>query len=271
MQFGKSGCWGCAHYFWLGEVHVACFKIPLTVRLQEQRRIAAILDRADALRAKRREALAQLDSLTQSIFIEMFGDPVENPKGWPTKPLGEIVRVRRGGSPRPIDQFLGGTINWIKIGDATKGDDIYISKCAEKITEAGLRKTVFLNAGSLIFANCGVSLGFARILKVDGCIHDGWLSFDEIDEKVLNKFFLLKALNSVTERFRAMAPDGTQPNLNTALMKNFSMILPPVSLQDSFAKSLDKLREIKKTQETSLSALDSMFSSLQHRAFQGEL
>ncbi len=249
----------------IGELEIVLPPLP------EQRRIAAILDQADALRAKRREALAQLDSLTQSIFMEMFGDPIDNPMSWPIKKLGEIVRVRRGGSPRPIEQFLGGTINWIKIGDATRGDDIYLSQCKEKITEAGLKKTVFLRSGSLIFANCGVSLGFARILKIDGCIHDGWLSFDEIDEEVLNKIFLLKALNSVTERFRAMAPSGTQPNLNTDIMKNFYMILPPIKLQKKFTERLEHIQALKATHETSLAELNSLLTALQDRSFRGEL
>ena len=183
--------------------------------LAEQQRIAVILDQAEVLRAKRRHALAKLDTLTQSLFLDLFGDPVNNLKGWPKQPLGKLMNIRRGSSPRPIEQFLGGTINWIKIGDATSGDDIYISHCADKIIEGGLKKTVYLKAGSLIFANCGVSLGFARILKIDGCIHDGWLSLADVPEDRLDKLFLLKALNAITTRFRKMAPEGTQPNLNT--------------------------------------------------------
>ena len=63
----------------------------------------------------------------------------------------------------------------------------------------------------MIFANCGVSLGFARIITFDGCIHDGWLAMEDIDER-LDKVFLLQALNQMTEHFRAIAPAGTQPN-----------------------------------------------------------
>ena len=201
----------------------------------------------------------------------MFGDPIDNPKKWLKEKMGNLMHIRRGGSPRPIEQFLGGTINWIKIGDATKGDDIYITHCADKIIETGLKKTVYLKAGSLIFANCGVSLGFCRILKIDGCIHDGWLSFENIIDNKLNKMFLLKALNGVTARFRKMAPDGTQPNLNTDIMKNFEIILPPILLQNKFADQLNIINRLKSTQRESLAQLDSLFASLQHRAFQGEL
>lgn len=244
--------------------------IPLPP-LEEQRRIAEILDRAQSLISKRREAIGQLDTLTQAIFIEMFGDVVKNQKNWKTDRMENLMRIRRGGSPRPIEKYLGGDINWIKIGDGTKGSDIYLESCDVKITRDGLSKTVFLKKGSLIFANCGVSLGFARILKIDGCIHDGWLSFDDIDEIKLDKLFLLKAINSITNHFRAIAPDGTQPNLNTGLMKNFLMILPPLPLQQEFAQRVEAVEKLKASHRASLSELDALFASLQHRAFRGEL
>jgi type I restriction enzyme S subunit len=239
--------------------------------LVEQRRIVKMMDRADALLGARHAALNELDSLTQSIFHQLFGDVAKNDKGWPTERMGNLITIRRGGSPRPIENYLGGDINWIKIGDATQGSDIYLECCRDKITSEGLKKTVFLEAGSLIFANCGVSLGFARILKIDGCIHDGWLSFENIPESKLDKLFLLKALNSITEYFRQIAPAGTQPNLNTSLMKNFRIILPPISLQREFAHRVMTVEKLKAAQRTSLAKMDELFASLQHRAFRGEL
>lgn len=192
--------------------------------LEQQRRIASILDQADELRQKRQQAIEKLDQLLQATFIDMFGDPVSNPKGWEKEKMDTLMTIVRGGSPRPIENFLGGTYPWIKIGDATKGDDLFITKTKEAITEEGLHKTRLLPEGSVIFANCGVSLGFARILKIQGCIHDGWLAFQDIHEDKIHKLFLLKALNSITQYFRDTAPDGTQPNLNTAIMKNFELI-----------------------------------------------
>ena len=158
-------------------------EIPIEIPpLPEQKKIAAILDAADEYRQKTKALITKYEELAQSLFLDMFGDPVGNPMGWDKKPMGEMMTIVRGGSPRPISDFLGGTYPWIKIGDATKGDDIYISKTKQKIIESGLTKTRLLTKGSLIFANCGVSLGFARIIKIDGCIHDGWLAFSEFDE-----------------------------------------------------------------------------------------
>jgi len=176
----------------------------------------------------------------------------------------------RGGSPRPIKDYLGGTVPWIKIGDGTKGDEIYINKTAEAIKPEGVSKSRYLESGSLIFANCGVSLGFARILKIGGCIHDGWLAFSEID-KSLNKIFLLKLLNSVTEYFRSIAPDGTQPNLNTTIMKNFDVPIPPLEKQERFAEFTHKLTEYNQKYKKSIEDTESLFNSLLQRAFKGEL
>ena len=239
--------------------------------LEQQRRIASILDQADELRQKRQQAIEKLDQLLQATFIDMFGDPVSNPKGWEKEKMDTLMTIVRGGSPRPIENFLGGTYPWIKIGDATKGDDLFITKTKEAITEEGLHKTRLLPEGSVIFANCGVSLGFARILKIQGCIHDGWLAFQDIHEDKIHKLFLLKALNSITQYFRDTAPDGTQPNLNTAIMKNFELIIPPMDLQLKFIAIVESIVKQKKILETSNIEFTNLFESLQNKAFSGNL
>ena len=246
------------------------FLIPLP-SLSEQRRIAAILDKADELRQKRQQATEKLDQLLLATFIDMFGDPVSNPKGWVKEKMDTLMTIVRGGSPRPIENFLGGNYPWIKIGDATKGDDLFITKTKEAITKEGLHKTRLLPEGSVIFANCGVSLGFARILKIQGCIHDGWLAFQDINEDKVHKLFLLKALNSITQYFRDTAPDGTQPNLNTAIMKNFELILPPMELQLKFITVVELIEKQKKMLDTSKTEVSNLFKSLQNQAFSGNL
>jgi type I restriction enzyme S subunit len=249
----------------------AANNIPIALPpLEEQRRIAAILDKADGVRRKRKEAIRLTEELLKSTFLEMFGDPVTNPKGWEKIKLGNLCTIVRGGSPRPINDYLGGSIPWIKIGDATEGDDIYIHKTAEAIKPDGVKKSRYLEPGSLIFANCGVSLGFARILKIAGCIHDGWLAFSDLD-KSINQIFLLKLLNSITEHFRAIAPDGTQPNLNTTIMKNFEIPVPPIDLQEKFAVVSHYLTDSIKKNSEMFEQSENLFNSLLQRAFRGEL
>ena len=227
----------------LTKVNISQIEIPLPP-LEEQRRIAGTLDKVRELIDLRERELAKFDELVKCRFIEMFGDPVTNPKGFPLIPLGSLCTIVRGGSPRPIEKFLGGTIPWIKIGDATEGDSMYLHRTKEHIIEAGLRKTRQIKSGSIIFANCGVSLGFARIIMFDGCIHDGWLAFENIDSRV-DKRFLLNSLNQRTSYFRQIAPAGTQPNLNTDIMKNYLQILPPLSLQEEFARFVEAVDKSK--------------------------
>ena len=222
-------------------------EIPL-LPLAEQRKIAAVLDQVSNLIAKRRQQLDKLDELVKSRFIEMFGDINVNDKGWTIQPLGELCTIVRGGSPRPIEKFLGGDVPWIKIGDATDGESIYLHSTKEHIIREGVSKSRMVKAGSLIFANCGVSLGFARIITFDGCIHDGWLAMEDIDAR-LDKVFLLQALNQMTEHFRKIAPAGTQPNLNTAIMKAYKQIIPPMKLQKDFISFVEQTDKSKYRQE----------------------
>lgn len=249
---------------WLKDVEI---KLP---SLENQKKIAKILDKADEIRTKKKQANEKLDEFLKSTFADMFGDPIKNDKNWNQYKMEKLMTIKRGGSPRPIEKYLGGEYHWIKIGDATKASSIYICNTKEKIIKEGLKKTTFLKSGSLIFANCGVSLGFARILKIDGCIHDGWLSFSDINEN-LNKIFLLKTLNHITEYFRKIAPDGTQPNLNTTIMKNFEVILPPIEEQNKFARIVEKVEEQKQKNEKVIEQMDNLFNSLSQRAFKGEL
>jgi len=244
-------------------------KLPLPP-LDQQKKIAVVLNAADAYRQKTKALITKYDELTQSLFLDMFGDPVTNPRGWDKRPMGELMTIVRGGSPRPIDKFLGGNYPWIKIGDATKGDDIYLNSTKQSIIEAGLSKTRLLPKGSLIFANCGVSLGFARIINIEGCIHDGWLAFSDLNTS-LSKLFLLKALNNITRYFRETAPDGTQPNLNSGIMKSFEIILPPIELQNKFELTLLELTKQKNQAQANLAQAEDLFNSLLQKAFKGEL
>lgn len=212
------------------------------LEITEQRAIVELINRVVGIKEKREAELAKLDELIKARFIEMFGDVNINDKKWDCEPLGDLCSIVRGSSPRPIEQFLGGDVPWIKIGDATDGDNIYLNSTKEHIIQEGVKKSRLVKSGSLIFANCGVSLGFARIITFDGCIHDGWLAMEDIDER-LDKIFLLQALNQMTEHFRAIAPAGTQPNLNTTIMKAYKQVIPPLELQKEFirfAEQVDK-------------------------------
>lgn len=245
---------------WLRE-----YEIPL-FPLEQQKAIASILDKISELISLRKEQLAKLDQLVKARFVEMFGDINNNDKNWDCQPLGELCTIVRGGSPRPIENFLGGDVPWIKIGDATKGDNVYLHATKEHIIQDGVKKSRLVKSGSLIFANCGVSLGFARIITFDGCIHDGWLAMEDIDVR-LDKVFLLQALNQMTDHFRKIAPAGTQPNLNTAIMKAYVQIIPPMELQKEYIAFTEQTDKSKLTIQQSLDKLEVMKKAMMQEHF----
>ena len=244
---------------------ISNFEIPVVCE-EEQKRIVYEFDKLTDLIDKRKQQLEKLDELVKSRFVEMFGDININNKKWKSQPLGELCTIVRGGSPRPIEQFLGGDVPWIKIGDATDGDSIYLNSTKEHIIQEGVKKSRLVKAGNLIFANCGVSLGFARIITFDGCIHDGWLAIEDIDER-LNKVFLLQTLNQMTEHFRAIAPAGTQPNLNTTIMKAYMQIVPPIELQKEYVSFLEQTDKAKFEIKQSLEKLELLKKALMQKYF----
>ena len=234
--------------------------------LDDQRHCVATLDNLQYLIELRKKQLNELDNLVKARFVELFGDINTNDKKWDSQPLGELCTIVRGGSPRPIESFLGGDVPWIKIGDATKGDNIYLHATKEHIIQDGVKKSRMVKSGSLIFANCGVSLGFARIITFDGCIHDGWLAMEDIDVR-LDKVFLLQALNQMTDHFRKIAPAGTQPNLNTAIMKAFIQIIPPMELQKEYIAFVEQTDKSKVVVQKALDEAQTLFDSLMQEYF----
>lgn len=242
------------------------YEIPLYTPNQQEE-IVTVLNAAQSILSSRRQQLQKLDDLVKVRFVELFGDINANDREWNVQPLGELCTIVRGGSPRPIEKYLGGDIPWIKIGDATDGESIYLYSTKEHITQAGVSKSRMVKSGSLIFANCGVSLGFARIITFDGCIHDGWLAMENIDER-LDKVFLLQSLNQMTEHFRRIAPAGTQPNLNTAIMKDYKQIIPPLELQKEFIAFVAQTDKSKVAVQKALDEAQLLFDSLMQKYFE---
>ena len=171
-----------------------------------------------------------------SQFIEMFGDIKSNPMNLPIHSLGDVCTVERGGSPRPIDKFVTDSadgLNWIKIGDADGSR--YISRTAEKIRPEGLKKSRWVVAGDLILSN-SMSFGHPYILKIDGCIHDGWLVL-HFDERLFDALFLQVYLElpSTYQQFSSMAAGGVVNNLNSELVRKLPVFVPDIIAQKQFA------------------------------------
>ena len=243
--------------------------IPLPP-LPEQRRIAAILDQADALRAKRREALAQLDSLTQSIFIEMFGDPVANPKGWPIRKFSDVGSLDRGASKhRPCNapELLGGAYPLVQTGEIANCDG-YVRSHDASYSEFGLRQSKLWPKGTLCIT-IAANIAKTGILTFDACFPDSVVGFKA--EKPETVEFVRVWLSFLQKALEAAAPESAQKNINSAILRDLNIPFPPISLQKKFADRVSATEVLKDTHRAAMAELDTLFASLQHRAFQGEL
>lgn len=169
------------------------------------------------------------------------------------KKLGEIMQIVRGASPRPIKNFLTSDsdgVNWIKIGDVASGDK-YVTKCNEKITKEGSKKSRLLHSGDFILSN-SMSFGRPYILKIDGCIHDGWIAMSNFEEFVLPGFlYEILNSNSVQDYWKMKANNGgAMTNLNSDIVKDTQIPIPSLSEQarivgilDTFTSAIDNLKE----------------------------
>ncbi|WP_432321092.1 restriction endonuclease subunit S [Olsenella uli] len=216
-----------------------CF-FDLRVPVHEVETRGLIVRQLDALRTQikmSQKQLSALDDLVKSRFVEMFGDPIYNEKGYPEKRLGELLEIARGGSPRPIKDYLTNDpegINWIKIGDTVEGSR-YINSTAEKIKPEGKAKSREVKAGDFLLSN-SMSFGRPYILNIDGCIHDGWLVLSD-SRKRFNKVFLCELLGSsaLKAKFSSSVRGGVVNNLNIDLVASTVVPYPPLALQQQFA------------------------------------
>ncbi|MBS7265097.1 MAG: restriction endonuclease subunit S [Treponema sp.] len=161
---------------------------------------------------------------------------------WKTVRLGDVCEIARGGSPRPINEYITtdeNGINWIKIGD-TSSDSKYIERTEQKIKPEGMKKSRYVHSGDFILSN-SMSFGRPYILKIDGCIHDGWLVLQNIQNDI-DKDYLYFVLSSPSayHQFERMAVGGVVNNLNSDKVKELIFPLPPLEKQKQIAKILDK-------------------------------
>ncbi|MBD2395476.1 restriction endonuclease subunit S [Cyanobacterium aponinum FACHB-4101] len=167
------------------------------------------------------------------------------PDGWRLEKLGNLCSIARGGSPRPIKDFLTNDpngINWVKISDATASSK-YIYETKERIKPEGIRYSRLVNEGDFILSN-SMSFGRPYIMKTSGCIHDGWLVLKDksglFDQDYLYYFL---GSNTTYKQFDNLAAGSTVRNLNTTLVQKVEIVIPPLEVQKRIVKILDKAFE----------------------------
>lgn len=243
--------------------------------LSEQRRIAAILDQADALRAKRREALAQLNSLTQSIFIEMFGDPATNPMGWDTVELSELIAAGDSinyGVIQPGDDN-GDGIPLIRVGDLIDGRVRHdsLKRIAPSIEGAYKRSRL---RGNEILVSCVGTIGLVALVEPTEIGFNIARAVARIPlSDASNRRFVASHLQtaSVQRYFTQELRTVSQPTLNIKQLAETKVMCPPKALQAEFDSRIAAFEKLKSAEKDAQVQLDALFASLQHRAFRGEL
>ena len=248
---------------------VKTVSVPLPP-IAEQRRIAAILDKADALRAKRREAIAKLDQLLQSVFLEMFGDPVTNPKGWPVGRLADLGELDRGVSrhrPRGAAELLDGEHPLIQTGDVARSGG-YIRKFNTTYSDVGLAQSKKWPAGTLCIT-IAANIADTGILTFDACFPDSVVGFTASEAS--NAEFVQSLMSFLREILEKKAPQVAQKNINLAILRELPIPIPPVGAQKkwaSFAASVENMRQSLRIAEDFGSRL---FASVRRDAFAGTL
>ena len=256
-----------ANYPAVSDAKVKASKIPLPP-LAEQKRIAAILDAADALRAKRRESLIQLDTLLQSTFLDMFGDPVTNPKGWEQVQFTDVCDIQ-GGTQPPKSEWISepreGYVRMLQIRDFTQPDrgkveyvkDRHnLKKCDEDDILIGRYGA---SVGKILEGLCGAyNVAIAKCLwdrdRVGRAYVLAWLRSDHFQ-------------NSVT----SFGGRAAQAGFNKTDLGGLRLSLPPINLQHRFAAIVESVERQKASQVAHLAELDTLFASLHSRAFGGDL
>nr|WP_312276560.1 restriction endonuclease subunit S [Moraxella sp. CTOTU46711] len=207
--------------------------------------------------------------------------PFDIPNNWVWVKIGDIFNIVRGGSPRPIQQFLttaNDGLNWIKIGDTDIGGK-YITSTREKIKPAGLVKTRLVKKGSLLLTN-SMSYGRPYILEVDGCIHDGWLSLTPLSSNLSKEFFYyLLSSTFVKTEFDKSVSGAVVKNLNSDKVRDTLIPLPPLKAQQRIVEKLEEiLPQLEQLQadENKLHTLQTAFpsrmqASLLQAAIEGKL
>ena len=244
----------------------------------EQQKIGIYFQHLDNLITLHQRKYDKLVNVKKSMLEKMFpknGESIPDirfsvfTEAWEQRKLGDLVQIERGGSPRPIDDYITDApngLNWVKIGDAPAQGN-YITKTAEKIRPEGLSKTREVHPGDLILSN-SMSFGKPYIMGIYGCIHDGWL----LIRNTYNFFDLtllchLLGTPQMLNQYRSLAAGSTVNNLNKELVGNTVVTIPNIDEQrvlGQYFKLLDNLitlhqRKLEKLKNIKKSCLEKMF------------
>ena len=248
------------------------WEIPLPP-IAQQKRIAAILDQAEELRGLRRQALGALDAIVQSIFLEMFGDPAMNSKGWTTLKLGDVIHSAKDG-PHVSPAYVEDGIPFLSARHIRRGEVIWADLKFISVEDALVYwRRGKPERGDILYTKGGTT-GIAKVIDFDQeiafWVHIALLkpNHSKVEPRWLENMLNSKYCYQQSQR---LTHGIANHDLGLNRMVNIELYLPPLSLQQEFARRVKAIEQLKATHRESLAQLDALFASLQHRAFRGEL
>ena len=237
--------------------------------LAEQKRIVDVLTSVDAYIDALQQQTDTARTARDAVLHELLSAGGDD---WTETTLGKTLEIARGGSPRPIRDFITTAddgINWIKIGDATASSK-YIYHTEQKIRPEGATRSRVVKSGDFILSN-SMSFGRPYIMRSDGCIHDGWLLFSKVD-KYFDEDFLYNLLLSdlVQKQFDSLAAGSGVRNLNIEVVKEVIIPLPSLSTQKRIAQIANSMDDVIQSTEQAVVEAKNLRSGLLSDLLSGE-
>ncbi len=252
------------HFKFLKEWEIPYASLP------EQKRIAAILCRADRLRHLRRYARELSSTYLQSVFWEMFGDPMKNPMGWPIVTFSEIGKLDRGRSkhrPRDAPELYGGSYPFIQTGDVANAEG-YVRNYSQTYSDLGLKQSKLWTSGTMCIT-IAANIAKTAIVAFDTCFPDSIVGFTPNERT--NVEFIQNWFSFAQRKLEDTAPESAQKNINLEILRKLEIALPPKPLQEQFARVVQRFGRLRSQQYESERQAEHLFQTLLHRAFKGEL
>ena len=250
---------------------IMCYTVP-DIPFEDQKKIANTLSALDDRITENKKINHHLEQMAQAIFkswfvdFEPFGGTM--PSDWTKESLGQYVTIKRGGSPRPIQDFLSNKgYRWLKISDVTSLQSPFVLTIKEHIKESGLKKTVFRKAGTLVLSNSATP-GIPKILCVDTCIHDGWLYFPK---SLFSNEFLYLFFRYIREDLVALGNGSVFTNLKTDILKAFPVVYPGEKVLKQFDELILPLFRKMEVMAQESASLAELRDTLLPRLMSGEL
>jgi len=240
-------------------------RVPLRP-FEEQDRIVDLLSRAEGIVRLRREAQRKTAELVPALFLDMFGDPASNPKGWPSTDFGTLGQLDRGKSrhrPRDAQELYDGPYPFIQTGDVTNSGG-HITRYTQTYSELGLAQSRLWPAGTLCIT---IAANIARtgVLDFNACFPDSVVGFTPSQDVTIE--YIQHWLGFLQPTLERNAPQAAQKNINLEILRNLPVPVPPIELQRQFAAKADAVRGIAAQQAAALTTAQATFDALLHRSF----